>query len=691
MLPSLSAEGQAALAPFLARPDDPSSPFGPAVSSAIRRPDDGSQNKCQTGWIDTSVPAGHFKIHLCSTGNDGADENLIASIDSMAESLWGPMTKGMGEPLKDCYTPEGGSEVCPGGDDKIDIYLLATNQCWESPPPVSGCWSVEGKPGGTLNAIARAVPAPPSIGNGSSGFILLASARATNVDKIKSDFAHEFFHILQFRHNKVGMAADTGIRINDKAVFTKSWFVEASAVWAEWEYVPATSPDEVHVRFTNDFQPSRDSLLENTPADHMYAAYIWPFFAEQEKGSGSPIFQAWVAAEGAADPDGINDAVDQQLPFNTHFRDFAVRNWNKDLPGHPIPKLYKDLKATDGTSPAFPSASPSVFSSLKLGLTSSTPAKVHVEAGSLSAQYDEITFEDAVRKVILKFDGLPAAFDVDLLVEINGTTWNLEHVDDKSQHVVYCRDRDGENVSKIIVISSEHDKTPNGGAEGDYEVEGQPSCCGELAGVTSFKAHVTANYSFSGQHGDGGSEQDFTTSQKFDISAEITHTDFSLPGVFSPSNENPTGTASEHDKIVGSTFTSTQDGDGPVQDPEIILTMDLKECTFTFVAYGGVEVSNGAPGTFVSQIGEAHAANNRSLTDVVDKISGGMSFPAHSGDWVAAHPDQEAYEVDGLGGWWFNPAFPNSENDAGSAQINWTFEPDPPLPNPAVTKPDPHR
>ena len=86
--------------------------------------------------------------------------------------------------------------------------------------------------------------------------------------------------------------------------------------------------------------------------------------------------------------------------------------------------------------------------------------------------------------------------------------------------------------------------------------------------------------------------------------------------------------------------------------------MDLKECTFTFVAYGGVEVSNGAPGTFVSQIGEAHAANNRSLTDVVDKISGGMSFPAHSGDWVAAHPDQEAYEVDGLGGWWFNPALP---------------------------------
>ena len=98
MLPSLSAEGQAALAPFLARPDDPSSPFGPAVSSAIRRPDDGSQNKCQTGWIDTSVPAGHFKIHLCSTGNDGADENLIASIDSMAESLWGPMTKGWENP-----------------------------------------------------------------------------------------------------------------------------------------------------------------------------------------------------------------------------------------------------------------------------------------------------------------------------------------------------------------------------------------------------------------------------------------------------------------------------------------------------------------------------------------------------------------------------------------------------------------
>ncbi|HEY7575147.1 MAG TPA: S-layer homology domain-containing protein, partial [Thermoanaerobaculia bacterium] len=120
VLPDLSPAGQAALAPFLARPDDPASPFGPAASPLTRRPDDDPQNKCQTGWLDSS--GSHFKTHLCASGNDIADGNLLSSILSMAESLWDPMTAGMGEPLADCYTPQGGSEICPGGDGKIDIY-----------------------------------------------------------------------------------------------------------------------------------------------------------------------------------------------------------------------------------------------------------------------------------------------------------------------------------------------------------------------------------------------------------------------------------------------------------------------------------------------------------------------------------------------------------------------------------------
>jgi len=314
-----------------------------------------------------------------------------------------------------------------------------------------------------------------------------------------------------------------------------------------------------------------------------------------------------------------------------------------------------------------------------VGLTSSTPAKVHIGLRSLSAQYDEITFEAAVKKVVLKFDKLPSTIDADLLVEINGADWNLRHVD-QGERVVYCRDKDEEKVTRIIVITSNHDKTQDGFESGDYEIEGKPSCCGELANVTTFKAHVTASYSFSGQADNGDIHREYDTSQQFDFSGEIATDEYQPPGQFTPSGFL-TGTASEHDKVVstvnGNDFTSTQDGDGPIQSASIVLTMDLEQCTFTFLASTLLEVSNGQPGTFFAILGTIHAGGPHSLTGFTDKIAGGASFPAHSADYVFANPDKDSYEVGGLGSSWFYE--PNGELNGGNAQVSWTFEPDPPI------------
>ena len=572
VLPSLSAAGQAALAPYLARPDDPASPFGPAASPLIRRPDDGSQNHCQTDFLESS--GSHFKIHVCSTGDDAADGSLLSSVLGIAEPLWDPMTAGMGAPVGDCFTPPGGNQICPGGDGKIDVYILATNQCWESPPPVDRCWSIEEA---ASNAVAVAVPAPPKVNKTSSGFILLSKERATDPDSIRTDFAHEFFHVLQFRHNQAAMSTPTGVVINGRTLFWNSWFAEASATWAEWEYVPATSPEEVHWRFTADFQPSRASLSSDSPSAHMYASYIWPFFSSRRRARAS-IFQAWVAAEGAADTEGITAAVDQQLPFETHFRDFAVRNWNKDLPGHPIAALYKDLQASDGSSPAFPAANPPLATSFQLPLTSGAPANVTTVNVSLAAQYDEITFAPDVRKVMLKFDQLPASIDVDLLVEIDGGDWNLVRVD-KDSPVAYCRDHDDENVSRIIVITSNHDKTRFTFASGDYEVEGGPSCCAELAGVTAWKGRISASYGFGGTQTEGDITRDYTVSQSFEISGDLTL--FLAPGEFRAASF--TGSASENDEVFSHipgqvTFPDTQVGSGGfAHDTGMGLSIDLQK------------------------------------------------------------------------------------------------------------------
>ena len=523
----------------------------------------------------------------------------------------------------------------------------------------------------------------------SSGFILLSSDRATDPDSIRTDFAHEFFHVLQFRHNQAAMSASTGVVVNGRTLFWNSWFVEASATWAEWEYVPATSPEEVHWRFAADFQPSRASLSSDSPSAHMYASYIWPFFAEQEKGPSS-IFQAWVAAEGATDPDGITDAVEQQLSFQTHFRDFAVRNWNKDLPGHPIAVLYKDLEATDGSSPPFPAATPPFATSFQLPLTSTKVTTVNL---SLAAQYDEITFEPDVRKVILKFDKLPASIDVDLLVEIDGGSWNLERVD-KDTPVVYCRDHEDENVSRIIVITSNHEKTRFDIRERRLRDRGQARLLRRARGRHRLEGARLGELLVLGDADRGHRHPGLRHQPEL---RDLRRPDAGVPAVWGVPggffHRIGLGARPGREPRGGQDlFPNTQDGAGGLaHDTGLGLSIDLQKCTFTFAARATIEVINNYDTTtpFVDLVGIARALGTHSLTAFTDRLSGSASFPAHSVDWNLTHFDGDAYIVGGLGGGWFNVS--GLENAAGSAQITWDFQPDPPLPSPAVTTPDPPR
>src|SRR5438552_12985891 len=191
---------------------------------------------------------------------------------------------GMGRPKNDCPTPHN----CRGNDDLVDVYLLATDQC-----KVRG-GSCDNIP--PQRAVARAVPDTPGVLNSSgrrvsSGYILLDRRRAADPATLKNDLAHEFFHVLQFAHNLEAFERDTGAFIGNDPIRERSWFVEASATWAEWRYVPATAGVEVHPLFVEVFQADPGIGLQSlSPFDHPAAAYIWPFFMQQEVGDHA-IFQ----------------------------------------------------------------------------------------------------------------------------------------------------------------------------------------------------------------------------------------------------------------------------------------------------------------------------------------------------------------------------------------------------------------
>jgi hypothetical protein len=487
------------------------------------------------------------------------------------------------------------------------------------------------------------------------------------VGTIKSDFAHEFFHVLQYSWNYDAMGEDTGIEIGGERIIENMWFVESSATWAEWNFVPESAPAEVHWRFSDDYQPSHASLLATYPSDHKYASYIWSFFGQQETSSPGVVHQAWADAEGESSPQGITDAVDAQLDFETHFRDFAVRNFNVDLPGHPIQPLYKDA------APGFPNdVAPRIVNELKVTNAGNRKQKQHVGIDSLSAQYDQIDVDDNVKKIILRFSKLPAEIDADLLVGILPDKWEHKKID-KTDPVVFCREVAAEKVFRIVVILSNHSKEEGAFASGDYEIERRASCCSDIGEATSVEARVSFGYTHTGEFNGNTVHLSDSSTLTATLYPDTNGLPFSISFHMDPPGTLPGGTAELHDSIEYATYTSFLDGSGsPYGNSGIGLTVDLEKCTCMFA--GAAFLPNKVtPGDFAGPdaAGTAYGAGI-SVKDFADTISGSKSFPAHSEIWGAGHFD-ESYFLSGGYGFhlWADPA---NEDNMGAASVTYSFD-----------------
>lgn len=405
---ALSDAERAQLRPFVVRPDHPESVFS-ASAAAVAAPGLAAAACDARGWAAVTSAVAPVKVHaLCAgKGYDAALAKALAAV----EELWGPMVALMGPPILD----EGGDDA--GGSTEIDIYLLPSAEAVVRR-------GADYTMGGLDMGQAR-VTAPFRDGTASSfvmiGDKLLASGR------FKSALAHELFHVFQSTHNSV-------ISFRGRAEW---WFTEASAVWAESHFVRAGSADQVHARFVNSFQ--RDDLSLHTSADpsdpdqarerlHMYAAYIWPFFMEQERGARA-VADAWRAMRGVGnDWEKGMAAIDAQLPFAANFRRFAVRNLNAALlPGDPVQPRYVALDPSfpDG---ARPSTEDYAFVS---GGSSSEPAHTfRTELPALRARYFQVTVLEGARGLTVALrDTDRSAVDLDLLLKRRGGGWEHLAVD----------------------------------------------------------------------------------------------------------------------------------------------------------------------------------------------------------------------------------------------------------------------
>ena len=473
MADALPPAAREELEAYLLRPDDPRSPFGPSVTARGTRAASGPRaaavaTGCTSHWSGVVTPRGHFNIWLCASADSAADESTRSYVAGLADDLWDAMTPAMGPPRPDA----------DGGDDRVDVYLVSPNQCRMRD---GECLRI---PGG---AVAAAYPVAPFAPNGRGGQVAsgVIVVDRTRIADLAADLAHEFFHVLQFAHNESARLIDTGQRRGDVPVLDGSWFVEASATWAEWWWAPATRRTLHQANFVGRFQAAEASLLTTDPPFHPYGAYIWPYFVHQERGAAA-VVRAWFDAEPATTPAGIDDAVDAQLPFTTAFRDFAVRNLNIDLPGNPLgtryvaqdPDNFPDdvppRQVTDDTSPLV----------VLPGTSLSQPVGVE----PLAAQYDRLLIDPSVEGLEIDFGGVtPAAtLDVDAIVDVGGT-WR--RVPASGGRLAFCRLRPEEAVDQVYLVLANHDRTrAAGGGPG-------PAVAGTYAVTTGACAVTTTTTS----------------------------------------------------------------------------------------------------------------------------------------------------------------------------------------------------
>jgi CARDB/Family of unknown function (DUF6055) len=524
---SLPADVQAATMPYLVRPNDPASAFGPApaLQSAIVQEataaldDSSSDTRCHEpatwhhkDWTPTGGAADDgFRVWVCAGSDTEADLFLGPAINT-ASSLWAPMTlaepDGMGEPIPDNVN----GNLNNGGNGKIDILIVHTADCqdagcplYDPDDPGSFLLGVEH----TLDGTCHAESYPPRSCSGyitvNAGLVCPDASGCSN-DGLKATLAHEFFHLLQDAHNADALSREV-LRMGSNVVWENSWYYEASATWAGWYY--AKDP-EAYGHFVNAFQPNNRSLLEYGH-DHRYGSWVWPLLMQRDVGP-SAIFASWRDAELADDPKALDDAVDHNLEFGDHFRDLSVRNLN---PSQYFEAggvgLEADLWQTEVLD--FPK-DPHVHDTQ--GTIALGDQHVFVEVvAPLAADDTEFDIQDdAVRKVTIDIASMTHAdtADIDVVGRLapdgNGGPPTWHRVRGSGTKLTFCRDKASENFDLFYVVLSNHSRARDalaGGPDADASVQGAYTIKAEnacqpdgLAGTLSWTLSYESNLSGGG-------------------------------------------------------------------------------------------------------------------------------------------------------------------------------------------------
>jgi hypothetical protein len=489
---SLSPDEQATIQPYLLQPNDPASAFGAATAAApvtanrvVRKADVAPPPpdlKCNATWRSKDWPADStdkgFRVWVCAASDNEASGVWTPVINALS-ALWDPMTvaepDGMGKPVPDTVN----NNPANGGNGKVDVYILYSQFCSGADCPL---WQSEGA---LKLGIARRLPttcgAPGHPARSCSSYMVI-NAGEIGTPGFKGLMAHEFFHVLQAAHNEQAMFQALPAA---PASFQSSFFVEASAEWADWFYGGLDKDSRPYAFYSQLFQPNEKSLLRIGSDNHQYASWVWPLFM-QLKDDASSVFVSWAQAESATGPKGIDDAVNALLSFKDSFRDFSVWNIN---PSEYIQAGDTGLASDTWQSriSAFPTTPHDCSCNIPLAL-GANPVFSTVDA--LAATYDAFTISNSnIRQVSIDISAMQnsGSADLDLVGRLAGDgssphTWR--RIAASSTTLTFCRDFPEQDFDRFYLVMSNHSAArgadggpdPNAAVNGQYTITAANRC-----------------------------------------------------------------------------------------------------------------------------------------------------------------------------------------------------------------------
>jgi Family of unknown function (DUF6055) len=470
--PAIASE----LRPYLVRPTDPSSVFHDiraATASAgaslvsMRLPGrPGAPPAAPAAVVCNPVSGWGYALGLANFKvwgecGDPANDADIQQVVAMVDGFWDAESTFLGiEPLADEGAPDPDVWLNDGGGDpRIDIYLV--NECVVRD---GACHAL-----GATSYGETGVTGPHTTVQGVgvwASYVLLPKSLLAQARLFRATVAHELFHVFQNSMNFDGPYNGS-----------YHWIVEATAKWAEWHF--SQVEDNVTPWFSG-FQVVDQGLL-STANGNAYNSFTWPLFLEEETGGPDVVAAMWHAIEGKVGFRAVDDVIDQQYAFKDHFREFAIRNWNKELGiGDPMDPLH----------PLPPTSRQQPFGKHAWAETTLPPNEERGNAFVLAetlpplyAKYAPFTVDPKVGQVILDLGGLSPKerFHADVLVKVKDQGWERRKL--KQGTTTWCIDNPDDHIEQFVVIISSDDYT-------GYGVSGQWTVESLLEPCLSYAIHI---------------------------------------------------------------------------------------------------------------------------------------------------------------------------------------------------------